>query len=89
MKVTPTPSRDGIERVTIRVEHRLTRDEMVNVLLDSLDYAPELSELSGPAVLDAIRKELRYSGEIEFDHDEPTYEARAWAERMIEKVWPT
>lgn len=91
----PTPSRDGRHRLTIRVEHRLTRDELVSAVMicaelsaDSVAYAERPVADIRSDVVDLLRESGSSMGALDGMGVESVGEAYARAEAIVAKVWP-
>lgn len=59
-----TPSRDGVARMTLRVEHRVGRDEFVGILCHRLRYEADtpIGWTSRRAVIEDVRTTLHLDG---------------------------
>lgn len=85
-----TQSQDGVLRSTIKVEYRLTKEELVLALaldtevFETLDELPET--MGRNEVLKRIRNSLRYYGEDDIWGREIPEEYRSWAEKQIERL---
>lgn len=90
-------SRDGVERITVRVDHRMCREDVVWALaielVEAESVAPDLEaaarSYSRTAVLRVLRDRIRNDGEDhwpEYDHEDY---ATAWtaSERRIAELW--
>lgn len=89
-KLNPTPSKDGVDRVDLRVTHRVSRAEIVGILADYATDVADLDtdELSPTQVLAVAREDLRFNGALVSSDRAPTADQYAWAERQVFKVWP-
>lgn len=86
-----TMSRDGERRTNLRVEFRLGKDEVANLLAISVQmYGDEREELSEKKLLDVVKKQLFNQGldVLEFGADTaPDDETVEWAREQVEKFW--
>ena len=83
--LTPTRSRDLILRATVRVDHRLAREDLVNILIDhAVMYGAE-GNPSARAIMSIVRTHLSTQGEI-ISYGDHNYQD--WATQQVDKVWP-
>jgi len=85
-----TESRDGLQRVTIRVEHRLVKEELIGALaydVSSLEVYEDLPEVMPEAeIMKRIRETLRDNGgDITWGHEIPD-EYTEWATAQIDRI---
>lgn len=93
----PTRSRDGLARLTLRVEHRVARW----LVEDALAHARYFGGLDRPTVSATLALSLsrdylkRHRGEWReaIDPEDPLegereQAANAWAEQQVERLWP-
>lgn len=91
-EVRVSASRDGVERITIRVEFRMSRDDMVTALAGfaiGLQSA-ELGDLPSREALNIVRRLLRADATLVRDYDiSASPREREWAERQVSRFWPS
>ena len=89
--VNVTMSRDGVERITLRVEFRMSRDDMVTALAGfavGLRDA-ELDDLPPREALTIVRRLLSADAGLVRDYNvSESPRERAWAERQVARFWP-
>ena len=78
-------SRDCQLRATVRVEHRLTREDVIDILVDHAVMHGAEGEPSAKEILHVVRQHLATQGEI-ISVGNHIY--RDWAEEQVAKVWP-
>lgn len=88
--INVTMSRDGVERVTLRVEFRMSREDMVTALagfaIGTSD--DELADLSPREALTIVRRLLGTDAELVRDYDiSASPRERSWAERQVARFW--
>lgn len=91
-RLRPTTSRDGLLRVTMHVEYRLTYSNLVTALAHSVvvyggNEVEEDTDLSQAATLTRIRRMLAYRG-ANMTSNDVTDDDLAWARRQVDRVWP-
>ena len=94
-----TRSKDGKRRMNLRVEHRLGRDELVNLLCAAAvkegDWTEDFPERPSVAwVLGQARRLLWHSGSDAYDYwrddiyDDDADEIEAWATEAVDRAFP-
>lgn len=86
----PARYSDGRDRVAVRVEHRLTRDEVVNALARHAEaLVCDFQEPITVAELRAgLRDQLGHHGSESLMDPVEDAEAQDWAERHAARLWP-
>lgn len=94
MKLRPVQYGDGVQRVTIRVEQRLSRDELVSLLAGWAAVYGADDELTATGVWDTLRQHLTEEGRDAVhalannpDVDDAD-EATVWAAAQVARIWP-
>jgi hypothetical protein len=86
-----TMSKDGKERVTLRVEFRLDKEQMVILLATHATVYGDIGgKLSEAEALRFIRDQLMFSGTDVLDfgsNDEVPEETIEWAQGIVERIW--
>lgn len=84
-------SMDGKRRHSFRLDFRLDRDQLANLLaLHALTYGDVGEELNEKAIMETIKKQLFYQGldVLEFGGNVDIEEdALTWAKEQIDKYW--
>lgn len=87
-----TESLDGIKRANIKVEYRMTKEEMATALTLEVDtwYAGRdvPDEMGVREVMKHIHNALRYYGEDTLWGKEPDEERLEWAKAQIDRLFP-
>jgi hypothetical protein len=84
-----TNSKDGVHRVTLRVEHRLDKEELVNALYLDVAYFEVFDDLPEKMpeaeIIKRIKKTLQERGEELFpeDFDE---DYKDWCEAQVTRI---
>lgn len=97
-RLNVTNSRDGVKRATVRVDYRLDRDDMIELLAWYFydlneDERPEHDRIGERAALDAIKYKLRGDGTSGWpywfeEREEDEVEAsRQWAADVVSRLW--
>jgi hypothetical protein len=88
-----TMSQDGERRTNFRIEYRLDKAQVTNLLaMYSNIYGDVGEELSEKTLLEMVKKQLMYQGMDALDFgtnegiDEDTFD---WAKEQVEKFWKT
>jgi len=86
-KINPTKSIDGADRINVNIPFRLSREELILILVNYfVAYGRE--DLPPGKVLKVIRERLRETGENAFYTDYAVDADFELAKAQIEKVWP-
>lgn len=86
-----TMSRDGERRTNLRVEYRLDKTQVANLLaMYATTYGEDGGELSEKKLLEMVKNQLFYQGMdvLDFGSNEGiTDETLDWAKEQVEKFW--
>lgn len=83
-----TMSQDGIKRANIKVEYRISKEEMVQALaVEAEIWYPELPEDVGVReIMNRIKGALKYYAEDDLFNREVEEEYREWAKKQVERI---
>lgn len=84
-------SRDGKYRHSFRLDFRMDKDQLANLLaLHAMAYGDVGEELGEKQVMETIKKQLLYQGidSLEFGGNvDPDEAAIEWAKEQVNKYW--
>lgn len=88
-------SRDGVVRATLRVEHRMTREDLIDALsaeVAAFHVVEELPKKIGEAkAMEMVKNSLTYRSDYHgWDSDDlsDADEIREWATNQVDRLWP-
>lgn len=89
-RVNVTPSMDGIDRITLRVEVRLSRRDIVETLAEIAAGTEEFDDLPTAKALALVRTQLSTDAYQGRDSDiTPATRHYEWAEQQVARFWNT